>query len=93
MTDPRHDRPPATEIRMHAITARLTAAGLDAAVHETRGVLDIEATWHQDGRKDTTVIVDEDGYVELTWWNPPDATPAQVTAAITAALAAIRPSP
>jgi hypothetical protein len=36
-----------TEERMRAIAAELTAAGLDAHLHDTRGVLDITATVHQ----------------------------------------------
>jgi len=35
------------------------------------------------------VIVDEDGYVEIRYWNHPGATSDQVTAVITRALAAI----
>jgi hypothetical protein len=78
-----------TEERMRAITSELTAAGLDAHLHDTRGVLDITATVHQPAAKDMHVIVDEDLYVEVRYWNPPSATPAQVTATISRALAAI----
>jgi hypothetical protein len=75
--------------RMGAIATGLVAAGLAARVHNTRGVLDVAATLDWPGGKATEVIADEDGYVEVRYWNDPDATPEQVTAVITAALAAI----
>jgi hypothetical protein len=74
---------------MHATAAALTAAGLDAKVHSTRGVLDITASLHQSAGRSVEVIVDEDGYSEIRYWNAPGATPAQMVAVITAALAAI----
>jgi hypothetical protein len=80
---------PKTAARMHAITDDLGVAGLDAQVHATRGVLDITASLHQPGGLSTEVIVDEDGYVQISYWNAPGATAAQVVAVITAALAAI----
>ncbi len=75
--------------RMRAIAAGLHAVGLDARVHETRGVLDITATAYRPGSKDIEVICDEDGYVQVAWWNDPGATPGQVTAVIMRALTAI----
>jgi hypothetical protein len=80
---------PQTVARMHAAAAALAAAGLDAKVHSTRGVLDITASLHQPGGRPVEVIVDEDGYVQISYWNAPGATPAQVAELITAALAAI----
>jgi hypothetical protein len=79
--------------RMHAIVAELTAAGMDAQVHATRGVLDITASLGQPGGKSTEVIVDEDGYVQISYWNAHAATPAQVAGVIGAALAAITATP
>ena len=76
--------------RMSAIATGLAGAGLAAVVHDIRGVLDVTATLDRPGSKATEVIVDEDGYVEIRYWNNPDATPEQVTAVITGALAAIR---
>jgi hypothetical protein len=81
--------PVGTARRMAAIAAGLNAAGLDARVHDTRGVLDITATVHPPGGKDIDITVDKDHYVEIRYWNPADATPAQVTAVITRALTAI----
>ncbi len=77
------------EQRMHATAAGLTAAGLDTRVCETQGVLDITATLSQAGSKDTQVIVDEDGYVQVSYWNPATAMPAEVVATIVRVLAAI----
>ena len=78
-----------TAERMRAIAAGLTAAGLTTHLHDTSNALDITATLHRPGRKETEVVVDEDGYVEIRYWNHAGATPAQVTAVIVRALAAI----
>jgi hypothetical protein len=74
---------------MSAIATGLVAAGLAAAVHDTRGVLDVTATLDRPGGKAIEVIVDDDGYAEIRYWNPPGASPAQVTATIAAVLAVI----
>jgi hypothetical protein len=80
---------PDTAARMRATVAALAAAGLDATVHSTRGVLDITASLHWPGGRPVEVIVDEDGYVQISYWNTPGVTTAQVVAVITAVLAAI----
>jgi hypothetical protein len=80
---------PRTVARMHAIADGLAAAGLDARVHDTRGVLDITASLGVPGSKPVEVIVDDDGYTQVSYWNPPGATPAQATALITAVIAVI----
>jgi hypothetical protein len=78
-----------TERRMRAIIAGLTDAGLAACLNETCGAVDITATLDQPGGVPSEVIVDEDGYVEVRYWNQPGATPEQITAVIVRALAAI----
>jgi hypothetical protein len=78
-----------TVLRMHAIAAGLQAGGLDARVYDTRGVYDIRATLYNAGGKGTDVIIDEDGYVTLSYWNDPGAAPAQIIEVISRALAAI----
>jgi hypothetical protein len=83
------DRRAQTVLRMHAIAAGLRAGGLDARVHDTRGVIDIRATLRSSVGKGTDVTVDEDGYVTLAWWNDPRAAPAQMTGVISRALAVI----
>jgi hypothetical protein len=74
---------------MQAVAAGLRAAGLDARVRETRGVLDITAAARPPGSTDVCVLVDEDGYLTVSWWCPPAAGPAGVVAVIARALAAI----
>jgi hypothetical protein len=78
-----------TEQRMRAIAAGLAAGGLVAEVNQTRRVFDITATLERPASKPAEVVVDEDGYVELRYWNRPGATPEQVTTVILRALATI----
>ena len=78
-----------TERSMRVIAAGLGAGGLVAQVNQTRGVLDITATLQRPGGKPAEVVVDEDGYVELRYWNRPSASPEQVTTVILRALATI----
>jgi hypothetical protein len=80
---------PGTAARIRATATALATAGLDAKVHSTRGVLDITASLHQPGGRPVEVIVDEDGYVQISYWNTPGATPARVVEVITAVLAAL----
>jgi hypothetical protein len=80
---------PDTAVRMHATAAALTGAGLAARVNQAQGVFDITASVGQPGSKAIDVIVDEDGYVQVSYWNVPGATPAQMVSVSTAALAAI----
>jgi hypothetical protein len=54
-----------------------------------RGVLDVTATLDRPGTRASEVIVDEDGYFELRYWNQPSATPEQITTVVVRALAAI----
>ena len=80
---------PRTAARMSEIAGVLAGAGLDAQVHDTRGVLDVTARLGQPGGKPVEVIVDDDGYTQVSYWNPPGAAPAQITAIITAVIAVI----
>jgi hypothetical protein len=91
MTDTAPGGPGAAETarRMRDIAAGLQAAGLTAHLHDTSGVLDITATAHRPGSKEMAVVVDDDGYVEVRYWNHPGATPEHITAVIVRALAAI----
>ena len=79
--------------RLWAIADELSAAGLTTHLRCTRGVLDLTATMHRSGHRETDVIVDENGYTELRYWADPAATPAQVAHAITTALAAVGADP
>ena len=80
---------PDAAARMHAVAAALTTAGLTAHVHVTRGVLDVTATLERPDAKAAEVIIDDDGYTEIRYWNQPSATPPQVATVIVRALAAI----
>jgi hypothetical protein len=83
------DRHAQIVVRMHAIAAGLQGAGLDARVYDTRGVLDIRATLYDAGSKSTDVTLDEDGYVTVSYWNDPAATPPQIIEVISRVLSAI----
>jgi hypothetical protein len=86
----RRPRPRRTSAhRIRVIAAELASAGLAAGVLQTRDVLDVTASLREPGRKDVEVIVDEDLYVEVGYWNQPDATAAQATSVILRVLAAI----
>ena len=92
MTDtpgPGGDGRDGTAAQMREIAAGLQAAGLTARLHQTAGVLDLTAELDRPGGKATGVIIDEDHYVEIRYWNLPGATPGQVTNVIVRALAAI----
>jgi len=94
MTSPSPGRPaadPAAWVR--GIAAALSAAGLTADLHRTAAGLDVTATARPPGLKETEVLVDEDGYIEIRWWAAPGAAADQVAAAITRALTAITAAP
>ena len=82
-----------TEQRMRHVAAELTAAGLDTRIHDTQGVLDIRATLRRDGHQPLEITYDCDGYVAVTYWHAPGATPAQVAATIKRVLAVITGGP
>jgi hypothetical protein len=84
---------PETVVWMDAIAAGLAAVGLVVRVHDTGGVLDLAARLERPGGKPVEVIVDEDGYTQVSYWNPPGAAPAQVTATLADVLAAISGAP
>jgi hypothetical protein len=75
--------------RMRDIAAQLSAAGLDTRLHESRASIDVTASTRGPVRDAVEVCVDEDGYTELRYWHPADATPAQVCDVITRAIATI----
>lgn len=75
---------PAIAERIRAMAAGLTAAGFDVHLHNTKGVLDVSAVYRRQGGRDIKVIIDEDGYVEIRYWNSPAAPPDDVTGLIRA---------
>ncbi|MGH3280926.1 MAG: hypothetical protein ACRDNW_17575, partial [Trebonia sp.] len=86
--DPDRDPDQALQ-RMLILTGLLTAAGLTAALNVTRETPGIMARLPQPGGRDITVIIDDDGYIELRYWASPDATPSQITTTLTRAVTAI----
>jgi hypothetical protein len=75
--------------RMRDIAAHLSVAGLDTSLHESRACIDVTARTPGPVREAVEVCVDEDGYTEVRYWHPPDATAAQVCTTITRVIAAI----
>jgi hypothetical protein len=82
-----------TDARMRAVAAELQAAGLDTSVHETRGVLDVRASLRTEGFGPVEVTYDSDGYVTVSYWHAPGATPTQVGATINGVLGVITGRP
>jgi anti-sigma regulatory factor (Ser/Thr protein kinase) len=75
--------------RMRAMAADLTAHGLTTHLTDSRAGLDLTATLSPSGKREAELILDEDGYAELRYWNPPGTPPAQVTATALRALQAV----
>jgi len=92
-TGPQAETEQQTEARMRQVAAELAAAGLDTSVHETQGVLDVRASLRREGHGPVEVTYDSDGYVALTYWHAPGATPAQVGDTISGVLGVITGRP
>lgn len=78
---------------MRTIQAGLAACGLTTHLTDARAGLDLTATLRPTGKNDPEFWIDEDGYAELRYWNPPGTPPAQVTATAIRALQAVTSSP
>ncbi len=78
---------------MLILTGLLSAAGLTACLNVTRDTPDITARLPQPGGHDITVIIDDDGYVELRYWASPGATSSEVATTITRAIAVLTAEP
>lgn len=77
--------------RMRAIAHGLAARGLVTRLHESRAGLDVTALARPAGGRETELVIDEDGYAELHYWNPPGAGPEQIVAVALRALDAVMP--
>jgi hypothetical protein len=86
MPDPTPIATAQTIKRMRAIAAELTAAGLQTRLYQSPSSVDVTATRPQGHHRAMEAVVDEDNYVELRYWHPADATPAQIVAVITRAM-------
>ena len=87
--DPDQEDPDEVMQRMLILTGLLTTAGLTAALNVTRETPDITARLPQPGGRDITVIIDDDGYIELRFWASPGTTPSQITTTLTHAIGVI----
>ena|ERR1035438_1364881 len=74
---------------MRAMAAELSAHGLITHLTDARAGLDLTATLSPSGKREAEIIIDEDGYAELRYWNPPGTTPAEATATALRALSAV----
>jgi hypothetical protein len=87
--NPDQEDPDEVMQRMLILTGLLTAAGLTAALNVTRETPDITAWLSQPGGREITILIDDDGYIELRFWARPGTTPSQVTTTLTRAISAI----
>jgi len=79
--------------RMRAIEAGLTAHGLTTHLTDARAGLDLTAVLSPSARREPEIWIDEEGYAELRYWNPPGASPELVAATALRALAAVTSAP
>jgi hypothetical protein len=75
--------------RVLAIAAHLSATGLGIRLNQGDHACELTATRHVWGLHDIEIILDQDGYCELRCWTSPNATPIQIAAAVTHAVAAV----
>ena len=74
---------------MLVLAGLLNAAGLTASLNVKSGIPDVTAWLPQPGGRDITVIVDDDGYIELRFWARPGTTPSHITTMLTRAIRVI----
>jgi hypothetical protein len=79
--------------RMRAIEAGFTAHGLTTHLTDARAGLDLTAVLSPSAKREPEIWIDEEGYAELRYWNPPGASPAEVAATALRALAAVTTTP
>jgi hypothetical protein len=75
--------------RMRAIEAEFAAKGLTTHLTDARAGLDLSAILSPSGKREAEIWVDESGYVEVRYWSPPGASPAEISATALRALRAI----
>jgi len=75
--------------RMRAVAAVLSDRGLTTHLADARTGLDLTATLTPGRQREPEFWIDEDGHAQLSYWNPPGATAAQVAATALRALEAV----
>jgi hypothetical protein len=68
--------------RVRAIEAELSALGMTTHLTDGRAGLDLTATLSPSRQREPEFWIDEDGYAELRYYNPPRATPSEVAATV-----------
>jgi hypothetical protein len=71
---------------MRAIASGLAAHGLTTHLTDARAGLDVTAVQSPSGKREAELIIDEDGYAELRYWNLAGTPPEQVVATALRAL-------
>jgi hypothetical protein len=79
--------------RMRAIESGLVAHGLTTHLTDARAGLDLTAVLSPSAKREPQIWIDEEGYAELRYWNPPGASAAEVAATALRALAAVSSTP
>ena len=74
---------------MRAMAAQLAAHGFTTHLADFRAGLDLTAIKSPSGKREAELIMDEDGYAELRYWNPAGPPPAEAVATALRALNAI----
>jgi hypothetical protein len=74
---------------MRAMAAGLAAHGFTTHLADFRAGLDLTAVKSPAGKREAELIIDEDGYAELRYWNPAGTPPAEAVATAMRALNAI----
>lgn len=68
--------------RVRAIDTELSALGMTTHLTDGRAGLDLTATLTPARQREPEFWIDEDGYAELRYYNPPGATPLQIAATV-----------
>ncbi len=71
---------------MRAIEEVLASNGLTTHLTDARAGLDLTAVLTPSGKREAEICIDEDGYVELSYWIPEGSSPEQVAAVALRAL-------
>jgi hypothetical protein len=77
---------------MRAIASGLAAQGMATHLTDARAGIDVTAVRSPSGKREAELIIDEDGYAELHYWNLAGTPPEQVIATALRVLEVVTPS-